>query len=173
MKKTVVVVIASILVFVGVGVVSSIFLSNSSDSPFSRFLGIVGEKTVTKTDYIPYGELLVPDDSLEYGKTKNIQSGAKGEKTVKFNVIYNGNGEISRTELEEQITKQPTSQTIAVGTKIVWTCYDTTSYNENPYDDNKCVSNTGTTVYVPDSKSRLLDPSYTPSEAGDPYYNNF
>lgn len=173
MKKLAGLIIVSVLVFAGVATISAILLSNSGDTSFFHFLGTVGKTTITKTDYIPYDELLVPDDSLEYGKTKVIQYGAKGEKTVKYEVVYNGNGEISRTALEEQTVKQPTPKTIAVGTKIVWNCYDTTSYNKNPYDDNKCVSNTGVTVYVPDSKSRTLDPSYTPSEAGDPYYNNF
>ena len=64
------------------------------------------------------------------------------------------------------------AKVIAKGTKIVWHCVDATSYNKNPYDDNKCTSSTGEIRYVSDSQSRALDPSYSPGQSGHYYYNS-
>ena len=52
-----------------------------------------------------------------------------------------------------------------------WHCVDATSYNKNPYDDNKCVK--GSEVkYVSDSEARKLDPKYSPGQSGHSYYNS-
>ncbi len=55
---------------------------------------------------------------------------------------------------------------------ISWHCVDATSYNKNPYDDNRCTSSAGEVKYVSDSQARALDPSYTPGTSGHPYYNS-
>ena len=68
-----------------------------------------------------------------------------------------------------------TATTPKVETKpqaITWQCVDATSYNKNPYDDNRCTSSTGEVRYVSDSQARSLDPSYTPGTSGHPYYNS-
>ena len=46
--------------------------------------------------------------------------------------------------------------------KIIWTCYDVTTYDYNWNNDNKCVSNTNEVVYVSDARARQLDPYYHP-----------
>ena len=57
-------------------------------------------------------------------------------------------------------------------TAVTWRCIDVTSYNKNPYDDNKCTSSTGEVRYVSDSQARALDPSYIPGTSGHWYYNS-
>ena len=70
--------------------------------------------------------------------------------------------------MKEEVTKQP----IAREMRVVWHCVDATSYNKNPYDDNKYTSSTGEVRYVSDPQSRILDPSYYPEKSGHSWYNN-
>ena len=134
----------------------------------------VTERTVTETrkETIPFETKTVNDDTVEYGKTIVKTEGINGEKTYTYNVTYMGEKEISRELVKEEITKQPVAKVIANGTKIIWRCVDVTSYNKNPYDDNKCTSSTGEVRYVSDSQSRALDPSYSPGKSGHYYYNS-
>lgn len=135
---------------------------------------VVTERTVTETkkEIIPFETKTVNDDTVEYGKTVVKTEGINGEKTYTYKVTYMGEKEISREPVKEEVTKQPVAKVIANGTKIVWRCVDVTSYNKNPYDDNKCTSNTGEVRYVSDSESRALDPSYSPGKSGHYYYNS-
>ena len=129
-------------------------------------------ETETKKESISYETKTVEDDSIEYGQTIVRTEGSYGEKTYTYNVTYQGDKELSRELVKEEITKQPVTKVIAKGTRIVWHCVDATSYNKNPYDDNKCTSSTGEVRYVSDSQSRALDPSYTPGQSGHYYYNS-
>ena len=135
---------------------------------------VVTERTVTETkkEIIPFETKTVNDDTVEYGKTIVKTEGVNGEKTYTYSVTYMGEKEKSRKLVKEEITKQPVAKVIANGTKIVWSCIDVTSYNKNPYDDNKCTSSTGEVRYVSDSQSRALDPSYSPGKSGHYYYNS-
>lgn len=135
---------------------------------------VVTERTVTETkkEIIPFETKTVNDDTVEYGKTVVKTEGVNGEKTYTYDVTYEGEKEISRKLVKEEITKQPVTKIIANGTKIIWRCVDVTSYNKNPYDDNKCTSSTGEVRYVSDSQSRALDPSYSPGKSGHYYYNS-
>ena len=134
----------------------------------------VTERTVTETrkETIPFETKTVNDDAVEYGKTVVKTEGINGEKTYTYDVTYEGEKEISRKLVKEEVTKQPVAKVIANGTKIFWRCVDVTSYNKNPYDDNKCTSSTGEVRYVSDSQSRALDPSYSPGKSGHYYYNS-
>lgn len=129
-------------------------------------------ETETVTETIPYETKTVDDDTVDYGKTIVKTEGINGEKTYTYNVTYMGEKEISREPVKEEITKQPVAKVIANGTKIIWRCVDVTSYNKNPYDDNKCTSSTGEVRYVSDSQSLALDPSYSPGKSGHYYYNS-
>ena len=132
------------------------------------------ERTVTETkkEAIKFETKTVKDGSIEYGKTVIKTEGKNGEKTYTYSVKYKGDKEISRKLVKQEVTKKPVTKIIAKGTKIKWHCVDATSYNKNPYDDNRCTSSTGEVRYVSDSQSRALDPSYTPGQAGHPYYNS-
>ena len=131
------------------------------------------EKTIAISSSIKYDTVEINDDTLEYGKTEVKNPGSYGERKSTFKVTYIDNKEISRDLIKEETTKQPENRVIAHGTKVLWHCVDATSYDKNPYNDNKCTSSTGEVRYVPDSTSRALDPSYTPGTKGNPYYNRF
>lgn len=69
-------------------------------------------------------------------------------------------------------TPTPISYSYYGSTKEVWTCWDTTSFDQNAYNDNYCESNWGKSGYFSDSQAVALDPDYTPSKLGDYYYNS-
>lgn len=156
------------------GVVLSTTKINKTDSNQIQSQQTEAKRTATETkkESISYETKTVEDDSIEYGQTVVRTEGSYGEKTYTYNVTYKGDKEISRELVKEEITKQPVAKVIAKGTKIVWHCVDATSYNKNPYDDNKCTSSTGEVRYVSDSQSRALDPSYSPGQSGHYYYNS-
>jgi len=132
------------------------------------------ERTVTETKKEPIGfeTETVDDSSIEYGRTIVRTEGSYGEKTYTYSVTYKGDKEVSRELVKEEVTKQPVVKVIVRGTKIVWHCVDATSYNKNPYDDNKCTSSTGEVRFVSDSQSRALDSTYSPGQSGHPWYNS-
>lgn len=156
------------------GIVLSTTNINKTDNDQTQAQQTEAERTVTETkkESIGYETKTVEDGSIEYGQTVVRTEGSYGEKTYTYNVTYKGDKEISRELVKEEITRQPVAKVIAKGTKIVWHCVDATSYNKNPYDDNKCTSSTGEVRYVSDSQSRALDPSYSPGQSGHYYYNS-
>jgi uncharacterized protein YabE (DUF348 family) len=126
----------------------------------------------TRKESISYETKIVEDNSIEYGQTIVRTEGVYGEKTYTHSVTYKNNKETSRELIKEEITKQPVAKVIAKGTKVIWRCIDVTSYNKNPYDDNKCTSSAGETRYVSDSQARALDFTYSPGRSGHPWYNS-
>lgn len=156
------------------GVVLSTTNINKTDNDQTQTQQTEAERTVTETkkESISYETKTVEDGSIEYDQTVVRTEGSYGEKTYTYSVTYKGDKEASRELVKEEVTKQPVAKVIARGTKIVWRCVDATSYNKNPYDDNKCTSSTGEVRYVSDSQSRALDPSYSPGQSGHYYYNS-
>ena len=156
------------------GVALSTTSPNKASNNLVQAQQIETERTVTETrkSSISYETITVDDGASEYGQTMIRTEGSYGEKTYTYSVTYRGDKEISRELIKEEVTKQPVTKVIAKGTKIVWHCVDATSYNKNPYDDNKCTSSTGEVRYVSDSQSRALDPSYRPGQSGHYYYNS-
>ncbi len=156
------------------GVILSTTNINKTDNDQTQAQQTEVERTVTETkkESISYETKTVEDGSIEYGQTVVRTEGSYGEKIYTYNVTYKGDKEISRELVKEEIPKQPVAKVIVKGTKIVWHCVDATSYNKNPYDDNKCTSSTGEVRYVSDSQSRALDPSYSPGQSGHYYYNS-
>ena len=154
------------------GVVMSTVDTGKSDDPVQKQDEVERTVTDTRKETIAYETRTVEDGSIEYGQTVVKTEGINGEKTYTYSVKYKGEKEISRELVKEEVTKQPVAKVVAKGTKIVWHCVDATSYNKNPYDDNRCTSSTGEVRYVSDSQSRALDPSYSPGKAGHYYYNS-
>ena len=120
---------------------------------------------------IGYNTVEVNDGTLEYGKTEIKNSGSYGEKVSTFKVTYTDGKETSRELIKEETTKQPTDRVIAHGAKVLWHCIDVTSYDKNPYNDNKCTSSTGEVRYVSDCEAVKLNSTYCPKQIGSPYYN--
>jgi hypothetical protein len=122
----------------------------------------VGYKTVTKND-----------KTLEYGMTKVKTEGKTGQKKVTYKVTYKDGEITSKEKVSEKVTQKAVDKVVLKGTKVLWHCKDSTSYDKNPYNDNYCTNSKGQSKYVSDSQARKLDPSYIPGQAGHPYYNSF
>ena len=130
-------------------------------------------KSVTETERIPYNTTYVDDETLDQGKSVTRTAGVYGTRVKTYKVTIKGGKETSRELVESSVVQEPQDAVVARGTKPAWHCYDTTSYDRNPYNDNYCEYSDGSGKYVPDSEARALDPGYTPGQAGAAYYNNF
>ena len=104
--------------------------------------------------------------SIKYPTNTNNTSNQTINNTAKPTLIINNN----------KVFQTPTPRSIPNntyrGNTITWKCIDSTSFDGNAYNDNKCTSSAGEVRYVSDSQAISLDPSYRPSKSGDPYYNN-
>ncbi len=143
-------------------------LNNPTDSQQDENERIVTE---TRKEIFAFETKTVDDDTVEYGKTVVKTKGEYGEKTYTYSVTYKGKTRISQDLVKEDITKQPVTEIIARGTKVVWHCVDATSYDRNPNNDNFCTNSIGEQRYVADCEAVALDPDYHPSQRGAPRYN--
>lgn len=136
---------------------------------------VAGSRTTeeTVTEAIPYETTYVEDDTLEYGKKVTTTPGVAGVRENTYKVTKSGGKETKRELVSTRVTKAPVNAVVAKGTKPGWHCWDTTSFDRNPYNDNYCRYSDGSGKYVPDSEARALDPSYTPGKSGAAYYNSF
>lgn len=136
---------------------------------------VAGPRTTeeTVTEAIPYETIYVEDETLEYGKKVTRTPGVAGVRESVYKVTKSGGKETKRELVSSRVTKAPVNAVVAKGTKPAWHCWDTTSFDRNPYNDNYCEYSDGSGKYVPDSEARRLDPSYTPGKSGAAYYNNF
>lgn len=74
-------------------------------------------KTTTATESIPFKTVKKNDSSLEKGKTKVIQEGKNGVRTITYKETYT-NGKLTKKEQTgSKVTTQPVDKIIAVGTK--------------------------------------------------------
>jgi hypothetical protein len=93
------------------GVVDDPAPSTAAPSP------VVETKQVTETQEIPFSTRTVNDSSLAKGTQKVRTKGVRGAKTVTYEVTYTNGVETGRTLKSEEVTKQPVTQVVAVGTK--------------------------------------------------------
>ena len=87
-------------------------------TPEEGVLNAIVEKPelVVSTEVIPFEIITQNDDTLPKGKTKVIQEGVSGERTI-YTEVSTVNGEKSSKVVENTITKQPVNKIVAVGTK--------------------------------------------------------
>jgi uncharacterized protein YabE (DUF348 family) len=84
-------------------------------------IGLTGCKsidTVIETEKIAFTTSRINDGSLEKGKEKVNREGVDGEKSVTYEITSEDGKELSREKISEEITKQPVSKIIKVGTYI-------------------------------------------------------
>ena len=87
-------------------------------TPEEGVLNAIVEKPelVVSTEVIPFEIITQNDATLPKGKTKVIQDGVSGERTI-YTEVSTVNGEKSSKVVENTITKQPVNKIVAVGTK--------------------------------------------------------
>ncbi|MCC8069812.1 MAG: peptidoglycan DD-metalloendopeptidase family protein [Ruminococcus sp.] len=89
---------------------------------------------VTKTE-IPYESITQDDDTLPLGKTEVITEGEMGIQTDITEIKYLNDEEISVTNLDTELTKEPITQVIAVGTGLNVQEDDISMATYNGYND--------------------------------------
>ena len=87
-------------------------------TPEEGVLNAIVEKPelVVSTEIIPFEIITQNDATLPKGKTKVIQEGVSGERTI-YTEVSTVNGKKSSKVVENKITKQPVNKIVAVGTK--------------------------------------------------------
>ncbi len=75
------------------------------------------DKTEIKTEEIPFEKKTEKTDTLYKGETKVKQTGANGERTLTYHVVYENGKEVSRTLADNSVTKEPRAEITLVGTK--------------------------------------------------------
>lgn len=81
------------------------------------FLSVEAVRRVEYTETIPYETKKVEDSSLYKGTTKVVTQGRVGTRKVVADITYIDNKEESRSIISSEITAQPVTKVIHVGTK--------------------------------------------------------
>lgn len=74
-------------------------------------------KTETTTKTIKHKTVKQNDNSLEKGKTKVVQNGQNGTRTITYKVTYKNGKEVSREQVSSKVTKKAIDKIVKVGTK--------------------------------------------------------
>ncbi|MGJ9403261.1 transglycosylase family protein [Arthrobacter sp. KK5.5] len=77
----------------------------------------VEASTATETEAVANGRTTVEDDSLLEGKSKVIEQGSDGVRTLTFRVVSKDGEAVSRKLVESKITTAAVDEKIAIGTK--------------------------------------------------------
>lgn len=90
------------------------------------------QKESTETFSIPYETVYEDDKEMEYGKEEVLQEGVNGTKYLTYLVTFWQNDEIDRQLINTEI-KNPVTEKISKGTKIVWRMLEGTEYGGLKY----------------------------------------
>jgi resuscitation-promoting factor RpfB len=93
----------------------------TSKAPGSATPKIV-TRTVTETVRIPFATKNVKDSSLPKGTSKVRTRGVAGVKTVTYQVTFTDGAQTSKKLVRQQVTKEPVTQVVAIGTKQTQKC---------------------------------------------------
>lgn len=100
-----------------------------TDATKAQKAPVVETKTIIETESIPFGSQTQNDATLESGKRVTATNGVNGEKSITYTATYTDGIETSRVKTSEQVTKEPTSELIKVGTKVALSCPNGTYIN--------------------------------------------
>lgn len=78
---------------------------------------VIITKTTTSKESILFKTIEEKDSTLEKGETKVVQEGKNGTKTITYKETYKNGSLVSKEVVNSEITQQPTSRVIKVGTK--------------------------------------------------------
>ncbi|MGF3182682.1 G5 domain-containing protein [Facklamia sp. P12934] len=73
----------------------------------------------SRIEKIPFEVEVIYDATLPEGHTQIVSEGSEGEKTIKEEITYINDKEISRQEISNTVTKEAENQITLMGTKIV------------------------------------------------------
>jgi len=78
---------------------------------------IVEKTEVTEEETVEYETTRKDDDSLEEGKTKTDTEGENGTAVVTYEVTTENGEEVDKTEIDREVTEEPTTEVVLRGTK--------------------------------------------------------
>ncbi len=78
-----------------------------------------GKQTISIEEDLPYGTQTTYDYSVDYGTQTVVSAGENGKKTVTYEIEMKNGQEISRNYISEIITKEPVTEQLTVGMKVV------------------------------------------------------
>lgn len=67
---------------------------------------------------VPYGEDTVSNNTVARGTTNVIEEGSEGQRSIKYLVKYNGDVEVERAKISEEIIVEAKNKVVEVGTKL-------------------------------------------------------
>ncbi|BDZ64120.1 G5 domain-containing protein [Agromyces mangrovi Wang et al. 2018] len=79
---------------------------------------VITTETVEEREAVPFDKKLVDDSSLEKGKYEIRIDGKNGERTITYEVTYEDGVEISREQISDEVTIEPTQKVVAKGTYV-------------------------------------------------------
>jgi hypothetical protein len=91
-------------------------------SPAASATPKIQTRAVTQTVRIPFMTKTVKDSSLPKGTSKIRTHGVAGVKSLTYQVTLTDGAQTSKKLLRQQITKQPVTQVVAIGTKQTQEC---------------------------------------------------
>jgi hypothetical protein len=89
----------------------------------------VETKTITETEAVPFEISQTSDSTLDKGVSITKREGQNGVRTLTYKVTYTDGQETNRELLTSDVTTQPTSKVVAVGTKVALSCPSGTYVN--------------------------------------------
>jgi resuscitation-promoting factor RpfB len=89
----------------------------SSASPSPRATPSTTKQTVTETEAIAFTTTRVNDTTLAKGTTKVRTHGVAGVRTLTYEVTYTDGVQTNKVLVRSEVTKQPVTEVVAVGTK--------------------------------------------------------
>lgn len=75
-----------------------------------------GVRVLQERVALPYETVEEPTSALRAGTSKTVRSGVPGEALVTYRVVYRGDEEIERREVERKVVRKPVSEIVQVGT---------------------------------------------------------
>lgn len=108
------------------------------------------------------------DDSLLKGREKVVQQGEQGKVTKTYEIVKENGKEVSRTKIEETVTKKPTNKIVSVGTKVM---VASTATSTSTTKSNSSSKSAGVGVSRNDSAPTGGKEFYVESTAYTPYCN--
>jgi hypothetical protein len=96
--------------------------SSVAPSPTLAASPTIEKRTVVEKQAIPFATKRVSDPKLPKGTTRVTTRGVAGIKTLTYEVAFTDGVQTGKKLLRQQVTKQPVTQIIAVGTKVTQQC---------------------------------------------------
>ena len=155
--------VSSILADAGITLSPEVLVYPAADEPLTQGSDITVRRVEVRNEQvaesIPYESTTVNNPDLPYGQSRVAVAGQAGEKVTTFRVEYRDGEEYSRTSLSTEITRQPVTEVIEIGTGGV------VEYNGNVYPYSRVIQMSAT-AYTTEHRKGARTASGTVARVG-------